>query len=126
MISSNNLNKSNDIELLLHDFQLSVHRMIEIDLDPHTFPQLKHYLREKLTESMKMILNHFFQEENKKFLNKQKEVKQTKAVFELETNQIHIENQKKEMDSLPTPSKKDLENFHQFFQTLCCKNHKCT
>jgi len=72
--------QTNLVEDSLGSFETAMKQAIEIYSDPTTFPRLKQYLREKIAEKLKLILNKFFNEEDKKFLNKPKEIKQIKQL----------------------------------------------
>ncbi len=93
MISLESSAKSNLREQTLHSFKAVTNQVVGIDSDPHIFPQLRQYLREKLAENLRFLMNHFFQYEDQKFLNKTKDFKQIKAVFAEPHNSLAIENQ---------------------------------
>jgi len=91
MISLESSAKSNLREQTLHSFKAVTNQLVGIDSDPHIFPQLRQYLREKIAENLRFLMNNFFQhEEDTKFLNKTKDVKQRKAVFAEPHNSLAI------------------------------------
>jgi len=91
-----------------------VRAVTEIDQDPSAFPQLRSYLREKMGKLMEIIVENFF-DESQRIPLKVPAMKKMKQMIEQEKNQILILNQKQTISELPTPSKNDIDHFHQFF-----------
>jgi len=101
----------NPVEQTLNNIEESISFLAQVDLDPSTFPRLKSYLRERLAKVVERILKAFHQPENKLAL-KPIALKQTKEWPKQTTNLILIQDQKKTMLTLSTPSRQDLQLFH--------------
>jgi len=84
---------------------------------------LKQFIREDLAKEIEETL-HFFEEQEEKLLKSTNKQHQARKFSGLPRNRLSIEEEKSK--ELPPPSKKDLDDFAEFFSQGCCLKLNCT